>query len=591
MFYNQTCFLIECVTSAGCLPVKRNSTLQLEMVLVRTVAAEHLTWEDTLKQESEVKELQPRTETNSNMNFMNNFNFDLNEKLYKTLQQISAAEVTGKYPKIYGQERFVNEDDIDPLESDPNGNYLNLKPCVPGVHSCGEHEECQLVSREGGLCRCRPGYYRYKYKCIARSVAASFQPVPIVPASFQEPITKYSEASEEAQSSEPEKIKLQVSVESKNIQLPENEASLTAVVEPDDEKHTYLWSLVDKPENDKNGTITDQTRQTVRVSNLSEGLYRFKLTVTGTNSYGEAFANVTVSHAKRINKPPSPIITPKYQVIKLPNQKAILDGSTSTDDDKIESWKWELVQAPINYSPTLQEQSTIELDDLKEPGNYTFKLTLTDSDKAENSTTAMIQVVEEIDYPPQANAGADVILYLPHNNITLNGTLSTDDHQIISWEWTKDASDEAKAVDMQNTRTPYLELSHLEEGIYTFELRVTDAKGQNSSSKVHVFVKPPTNLPPVARAGKALTINLPLNWAALNANESTDDIKITQYLWKQISGPSTSLILNADSLVANATMLTLGEYVFEVMVIDESNNNATDRVKITVIQGEFREFI
>lgn len=108
-----------------------------------------------------------------------------------------------------------------------------------------------------------------------------------------------------------------------------------------------------------------------------------------------------MTHAKRNNKIPTPIITPKHQVIKLPNQKAILDGSTSLDDDKIVTWKWELEQGPINYSPTIQEQPTIELDDLKEPGNYTFKLTVTDSDKAENSTTAVIQVVEEIDYPPQ----------------------------------------------------------------------------------------------------------------------------------------------------------------------------------------------
>lgn len=583
MFYNQTCFLIECVTSAGCLPVKRNSSVQLEMVLVRTVVTEHQTWEEVLKQESEVKEMQPKKEDNSNMNFMNNFfNYDINEKLYKTLQQLSVPE--GKIPKIYGRERFVNEDDIDPLESEDSSNsFLNLKPCIPGVHTCQEHEECQLMSIKGGLCRCRQGYYKYKHKCIARSVT-----VPIVPAAFQETSypQKFTEGEEENQS-EPEQVKLQVTVESKNIQLPKDEASLTAFVEPNDEKHAFLWSLVDKPENDKNGTITDQTQQTVRVSNLIEGLYRFKLTVTGTSSYGEAFANVTVTHAKRNNKPPIAIITPNHQVIKVTNKKAILDGSASTDDDKIELWKWELVQGPINYSPALQQLPTIELDDLKEPGNYTFKLTVTDSDKAENSTLAVIQLVEEMDYPPQSNAGPDVILYLPHNNITLNGTLSTDDHQIVSWEWTKVASEEsALAVDMQNTRTPFLELSHLEEGMYTFELKVTDAKGQNSSSKVLVFVKPPTNLPPVARAGKNVTISLPLTWTLLIANESSDDIKITQFLWKQISGPAISTILNASSSVANATLLTLGDYIFEVTVIDESNNNASDRVKITVIQGK-----
>jgi dyslexia-associated protein KIAA0319-like protein len=536
-----------------------------------------------MKRESEEKVQQ---EELLERNFPKHSSFS-SEKLLKALQQISLPENDESLPSVYGQERYVNnEDELDPIEYEGGlRNIDNVNLCGPGIGRCNENEMCVRIDREGGICKCKEGHYIRKGKCVRRAAI-----IPVVPASLIEgyaPQQKTGmEGSEEQQ--ETEKVKLLVSVESKNIQLPENEASLTANVVPENEneKYNFLWSLVDKPENDKNGTITDQTRKTVKVSNLSEGLYRFKLTVTGQNSYGETFVNLTVLPAKRINIPPTPIITPKYQVIKLPNNKAILDGSTSTDDDKIDSYKWELVQGPINYSPTLEQKSTLELADLKEPGNYTFKLTVTDSDKAENSTTAIIQVVEEIDYPPQSNAGADVILYLPHNNITLNGTLSTDDHQIVSYEWTKDASDEAKAVDMQNTHTPYLSLSHLEEGIYTFELKVTDAKGQNSTSKVHVFVKPPTNLPPNARAGNNSTISLPLTWITLNANESTDDIKITQYQWKQVQGPSNSVIVNANDSIANATSLTLGDYIFEVTVVDENNNNATDRVKITVIQGK-----
>jgi hypothetical protein len=538
---------------------------------------------------------QPQEEIENipSIDFLKHFyNYDVKDKLMKSLQQKKPSR-----ENVYGQERYANvegDSGIDSLGLDNGIKKIDdMKFCGPGVGLCDENEECARFSINEGICECKYGYHMIKKKCVMRSLL-----VPIVPASYTENLPARFTESGSADNNinnnnnnnnnndeEPEKIKLLVSVESKNIQLPENEASLTAEVQPENEKLTYSWSLVDKPDNDKNGTITDQTRKTVKVSNLSEGLYRFKLTVNGQNGYGETNVNLTVLPAKRLNTPPYVIITPKHQVIKLPNNKAVLDGSTSTDDDKIELWKWELVQGPINYSPTLQEIPTIELSDLKEPGNYTFKLTVTDSDKAENSTTAIIQVVEEIDYPPQSNAGADVILYLPHNNITLNGTLSTDDHQIVSWEWTKDSSDESKAVDMQNTHTPYLSLSHLEEGIYTFELKVTDAKGQNSSSKVHVFVKPPTNLPPVARAVNSVKISLPQTWAILNANESTDDIKITQFIWRQISGASNSIILNANNSIANATCLTLGDYIFEVTVVDENNNNATDRVKVTVIQG------
>lgn len=583
--------MIDCITSAGCLPVKRNqSSLDFEMVLVKTVScnksqsidllfqflflliqvdSEHITWEEVMKRESEEKEVQEHQKEE----ILERKHSLSTEELFKALQQMTLPENDESLQSVYGQERYVNSEDEADVAEYEKSIEEETKLCGFNIGNCNENEECVRVRRGPKVCKCLEGFYTRKGKCVHREI------IPVVQASQKLALVDQTE---------PEKVKLEVTVESKNIQLPENEASLTANVENENEndKFSFLWSLVDKPENDKNGTITDQTRKTVKVSNLSEGLYRFKLTVTGQNSYGETNVNLTVLPAKRINILPSPVITPKYQVIKLPNNKAVLDGSTSTDDDKIESYKWELVQGPINYSPTLQEKPTIELSDLSEPGNYTFKLTVTDSDNAENTTTAIIQVVEEIDYPPQSNAGADVILYLPHNNITLNGTLSTDDHQIVSWEWTKDASDEAKAVDMQNTHTPFLSLSHLEDGIYTFELKVTDAKGQNSTSKVHVFVKPPTNLPPLARAGNNVTISLPLTWIILNANESSDDIKITQYQWHQLSGPSSSLILNANESIANATSLTLGVYVFEVTVIDENSNNATDRVKITVIQGE-----
>lgn len=97
-------------------------------------------------------------------------------------------------------------------------------------------------------------------------------------------------------------------------------------------------------------------------------------------------------------------------------------------------------------------------------------------------------------------------------------------------------------------------MSNLEEGLYTFVLRVTDNANQTSSpSEVHVFVKPPTNKPPVgmftcnyvfydfikfftilAIAGKNLTLSLPQTWALLDGSKSSDDIGIQKWKWYQI---------------------------------------------------------
>lgn len=76
------------------------------------------------------------------------------------------------------------------------------------------------------------------------------------------------------------------------------------------------------------------------------------------------------------------------------------------DDDQIVNWHWDLISGPIGYEPTLPETSTLQLSDLTSPGNYTFRLTVTDSDKEKNSTTAMISLLKASDYPPEANAGS-----------------------------------------------------------------------------------------------------------------------------------------------------------------------------------------
>lgn len=79
--------------------------------------------------------------------------------------------------------------------------------------------------------------------------------------------------------------------------------------------------------------------------------------------------------AKRINQAPIAIISPASQVVKLPNTGAVLDGSSSKDDDRITSYRWELQQGPIGYHPNLVDTPTLQLDNLI-PGNYTFKLVL-----------------------------------------------------------------------------------------------------------------------------------------------------------------------------------------------------------------------
>ncbi|KAL5280452.1 KIAA0319L family protein [Megaselia abdita] len=581
--YKQNCYHVSCKTNEACLPEKKTQTkAQLRMVLVRPVrdsARSDISWMDLLKEN-------------------------------KLEQFYSASPEQETAPAVIprGQGLWSRINDMDSLQYlDDDITAIKRKPVNINYDSdfdddstpftlceldrdCGKHEECALLNlRNGkGLCKCINGYEKNQDgHCIGDLVyASSIRDEILKP--LKSKLLQESLLQAEGVTIHPLTEKLAVSVVNKTVHLPEKETTLSAYVVPDEQirgdTYKYLWSVIDQPNGVMNGTISEQTKSKVSLTNLSEGVYVFRVKVSGNGSYGEAVANITVIPEKRINKIPEVIITPKEQTIKLPTSVAILDGSTSQDDDKIVNWKWELIRGPIGYQPKLPETSTLQLTDLTSPGNYTFKLTVTDSDTATNSTSANIVVLKGTDYPPEANAGADVILYLPHNNVTLNGTLSKDDQEIVAWEWTKDDSDQTKAVDMQNTRTPYLQLSNLEEGMYTFVLKVTDGSGQSGTSSVHVFVKPQTNQPPVAKAGSNSTINLPQSFVKLDGSGSSDDIGIKSWRWTQISGPNSAIFENANVSVTNATGLTIGDYVFELTVQDENKNSASDRVYVKIVQ-------
>lgn len=94
---------------------------------------------------------------------------------------------------------------------------------------------------------------------------------------------------------------------------------------------------------------------------------------------------------------------------------------------------------------------------------------------------------ERVDNPPIADAGEDIVVYLPQTYAVLNGSLSTDDIGIVSYQW---SSVSEEYIHMFGANTPYLHLYDLVEGTYLFRLKVLDTSGQQSSDDVTVSVKP-----------------------------------------------------------------------------------------------------
>lgn len=371
--------------------------------------------------------------------------------------------------------------------------------------------------------------------------------------------------------------------ESVEVTLPRNEVELNAFVvptPPPETNYAFDWRLITHPK-DYSGEMEGKHSKTLKLSKLTVGLYEFEVTVDGEGAHGEGYVNVTVKPEPRVNKPPVAVVSPKFQEISLPTSSTVIDGSQSTDDDKVVEWHWEEVKGPLREEKVSADTPVLTLTSLV-PGNYTFSLTVKDSDGATNSTQATLSVNKAKDYRPVANAGPNQVITLPRNSITLYGNQSTDDHDSLAYEWSLSSESKDKVVEMQGVRTPILQLSAMQEGDYTFQLTVMDSAGQQDTAQVTVIVQPENNKAPVADAGPEKELTLPVDRTTLDGSKSSDDQKIATYHWKQTKGPDGVKIENADSAVATVTGLQVGRYEFTLTVTDERKLQSSDTVVVIV---------
>ncbi|EDL32470.1 mCG116690 [Mus musculus] len=405
------------------------------------------------------------------------------------------------------------------------------------------------------------------------------------------------------------------------LTLPDREAELKASVEPAppaDTTYSYEWSLMSHPV-DFQGKIKQENKPTLHLSQLSVGLYAFRVAVSSENAFGEGYVNVTVMPAARVNQPPVAVVSPQTQELSVPLTSALIDGSQSTDDTEIVSYHWEEVDGPFLGEEFPADTPILRLSNLV-PGNYTFRqflfspllglvspsrlrLTITDSDGATNSTTASLVIRDAVDYPPVANAGPNQTITLPQNTIILNGNQSSDDHQIVLYEWFAgpgglefatlllqhpknlcllSVAGLRTVTEGDGAQTPYLHLSELQEGEYTFQLMVTDSSGQQSTALVAVTVQAENNQAPVAVAGPDKELVFPVQSATLDGSRSSDDHGIVCYHWEHIRGPSAVEMENVDKAIATVTGLQVGIYHFRLTVRDQQGLSSTSTLTVAV---------
>ena len=261
--------------------------------------------------------------------------------------------------------------------------------------------------------------------------------------------------------------------------------------------------------------------------------------------------------------------------------RVVINGSGRDKDGSIKSYAWSKVSGG---AVDMQGTNTKDLSiSGYTKGAYVFKLTVTD-DKGATGSDEVKVTVEQSYAPPVANAGPDVTVQLPQNEVTLKGTATAKDGVINNIRWEKLEGGE---VEMSGMSSLELKLENLRAGDYKFRLTVKTDKGLSHSDEVTVTVKPPSNDPPVVNAGADVVAKASDKEVVIKGSDKDEDGSISKYEWKKVSGGDL-VLENANTSEVTVSGFAEGTYVLRLTVTDNKGATAYDEVKLTVQAPEYK---
>ena len=270
------------------------------------------------------------------------------------------------------------------------------------------------------------------------------------------------------------------------------------------------------------------------------------------------------------------------QNITLPTNSLTLNGSGADPDGTITAYQWTKIAGPASFTIVSPAQASTVINNLVQ-GVYQFELRVTDNQGAFGRDTVLVTVNATIpNQAPTANAGSDQTITLPANSLTLNGSGTDPDGTITAYQWTKIAGPATFTIISPAQASTVI--NNLVEGVYQFELRVTDNQGAFGISTVIVTVNaaPSGNQAPVVNAGGNMTMVLPDNSVLLTGSGTDPDGTIVDYRWTKITGPVQFDILTPGLAQTVVKDLAEGVYQFQLKATDNNGASAIDTVEVTI---------
>ncbi|CAL8248822.1 unnamed protein product [Lota lota] len=303
----------------------------------------------------------------------------------------------------------------------------------------------------------------------------------------------------------------------------------------------------------------------------------------------EASINPAAQAAVRLS--PHAVVDPPSQVLSPPVQEVVLNASRSQGDGRLRC-EWEQISGASVGLGRSADTWILYLAHL-ETGNYTFRLTVTDSAGSSDSTTATVLVLPADTSQPPAETpssapsstsdptntpppGHDVDPTVPSATPVPPQTSAAGATGTLH----------ARARGTRGTTQRGREDGFLRVGLWSLLLVLNTPPLRLARVPGFLAEEGRLNRGPVAVAGPDRKLALPVNSVTLDGSDSSDDRAIVRYHWDATSGPPGLKMEGVDRAVATVTGLRVGRYTFRLTVSDQQG--ATDSAVLTVKVEEAR---
>ena len=366
----------------------------------------------------------------------------------------------------------------------------------------------------------------------------------------------------------------------------------------DDGIASILWEQIDGVP----VTITDADMEiatfvTPDVGPNGESL-TFQLTVTDYS--GAISTDTCVVNVTWVNLPPVADAGPDQPASE--GDTVTLSASNSSDPDgTVAAYLWEQTAGPaVTLSDPAAAAPTFTAPVAGADGtSLNFQLTVTDDGglTATDSCVVNVSPSAPANQPPTADAGPDQGV-TAGDPVTLNGTGSSDpDGTVDVYRWEQTSGPAVTLSDPAAAAPAFTAPAADANGVaLEFQLTVTDDGGLQATDACVVNVAsgtvppPPTgNQPPSADAGPDMTVKSRTIVTLDGTGSSDPDDGITEYRWRQVSGPG--VILNNSSsaepdFLAPRVKRRAVRLVFRLIVKDFAGNRSKDKVTVTVVNND-----